>query len=78
MPRKYFIDNIRWMSIMILFPFHTSQIWNNWGSYYVWGGKNIILSSCVMLINPWFMPLLFVIAGISTSMHWKSVVVRNT
>lgn len=51
---------------MILFPFHTSQIWNNWGSYYVWGGKNIILSSFVMLINPWFMPLLFVIAGIST------------
>ena len=25
--RKYFIDNLRWMAILLLFPFHDAQIW---------------------------------------------------
>ena len=69
--RIYYIDNLRWMSIMLLFPFHTAQLWNNWGSYYVWNGKSTILSGFVMFVNPWFMPLLFVIAGMSTKYALK-------
>lgn len=64
--RKYFIDNLRNMTILLLFPVHTFMIWNNFGSrFYIWLGENKILSTLIVLVNPWFMPLLFVLAGIS-------------
>lgn len=51
---------------MLLFPVHTFMIWNDFGlKFYVWGGENRMISTLIVLINPWFMPLLFVIAGIS-------------
>ncbi|MPM71001.1 hypothetical protein SDC9_117964 [bioreactor metagenome] len=40
------------------------MIWNDYGQkFYVWGGENRLLSSLIILANPWFMPILFVIAG---------------
>lgn len=64
--RKHYIDNLRNMTILLLFPVHTFMIWNDYGSrFYIWLGENKILSTCIVLINPWFMPLLFVLAGIS-------------
>lgn len=64
--RKHYLDNLRNLTILLLFPVHTFMIWNDFGNkFYVWGGENKILSSLIVLINPWFMPLLFVIAGIS-------------
>lgn len=64
--RKYYIDNLRSIAILLLFPVHTCMIWNDFGArFYVWQGENKILSSLIVLINPWFMPLLFVLAGIS-------------
>lgn len=65
--RKYFIDNLRWISILILFPYHTCMIYNNFGENFYVRGKDIpLLSSFIQICYPWFMPLLFVIAGIST------------
>jgi len=64
--RKYYLDNLRIIAIFLLFPFHTLMIWNDFGSkFYIWENGNKFLSSIIVLINPWFMPLLFVIAGIS-------------
>lgn len=64
--RKYYIDNIRNFTILLLFPVHTFMIWNDFGSkFYIWGGENRILSTIIVLINPWFMPILFVLAGMS-------------
>jgi len=40
------------------------MIWNNYGAkFYVWGGESKLLSSLIIIVNPWFMALLFVIAG---------------
>lgn len=65
--RKYFIDNLRWISILLLFPYHTCMIYNNFGeNFYVKGEEISLLSSFIQICYPWFMPLLFVIAGIST------------
>ena len=51
----------------MLFFYHTFMIWNNYGDkFYVWGGNNNILSTLIVLVSSWFMPILFVIAGIST------------
>lgn len=64
--RKHYIDNLRNMTILLLFPVHTFMIWNDFGSqFYIWLGESKILSTCIVLINPWFMPLLFVLAGMS-------------
>jgi len=42
------------------------MIWNNFGSrFYIWQGENRLLSTLIVLVNPWFMPLLFVLAGMS-------------
>lgn len=66
--RKYDIDNLRNLTILLLFPVHTFMIWNDFGShFYVWQGENKLLSTCIVLVNPWFMPLLFVLAGISAN-----------
>ncbi len=62
--RKHYLDNLRIIMILLLFPVHTFMIWNNYGTkFYIWGGENKLLSSLIVLVNPWFMALLFVIAG---------------
>ena len=64
--RKHYIDNLRNLIILLLFPVHTFMIWNDFGSrFYIWQGENKILSTLIVLVNPWFMPILFVLAGMS-------------
>lgn len=63
--RKHYLDNLKSFVILLLFPVHTFMIWNDFGlKFYVWGGENRVISTLIVLINPWFMPLMFVIAGI--------------
>lgn len=63
--RKSYLDNLRILMILLLFPIHTFMIWNDFGTrFYIWNGKSKLLSTLIVLVNPWFMPLLFVIAGI--------------
>lgn len=63
--RKHYLDNLRTIMILLLFPVHTFMIWNNYGTkFYVWAGENKLLSSLIIIVNPWIMALLFVIAGI--------------
>lgn len=65
--RKYYIDNLRWISILLLLPYHTCMIYNNWGeNFYVKSYDIPILSGFIQICYPWFMPLLFVLAGISS------------
>ncbi len=62
--RKHYLDNLRTIMILLLFPVHTFMIWNNYGTkFYVWAGGNKLLSSLIIIVNPWIMALLFVIAG---------------
>ena len=64
--RKPYIDNLRNLAILLLFPVHTFMVWNDFGSkFYIWQGENRLLSALIVLVNPWFMPVLFVLAGIS-------------
>lgn len=63
--RKHYLDNLKSLVILLLFPVHTFMIWNDFGlKFYVWGGENRVISTLIVLINPWYMPLMFVIAGI--------------
>lgn len=60
------MDNLRNLTILLLFPVHTFMIWNDFGSrFYIWQGESKLLSTFIVLVNPWFMPILFVLAGMS-------------
>lgn len=74
--RKHYLDNLKSIMILLLFHVHTFMIWNNYGTkFYVWGGENRLLSSLIVLVNPWFMALLFVIAGMCAK---YSLEIRST
>jgi glucan biosynthesis protein C len=66
--RKHYIDNIRTLGILLLFPFHTSRIFNSVETFYVVGKPNVICDNFIIITEDWFMPLLFAIAGISASL----------
>ena len=64
--RKYYIDNLRTLVILVLFPFHTFRMYTNSDPFYVQGIPNVFCQIGVNFISIWFMNLLFVLAGIST------------
>lgn len=64
--RKYYLDNLRWLIILILFPYHTLLIYSGIGSYYFHVANSSIANAFILTFAPWFMQLLFAIAGIAT------------
>lgn len=67
MERKYFIDNLRWMAILLLFPFHAAQIWSGgeYSGFYIYSHTSTALYVFSTAIYPWYMTFLFTIAGMS-------------
>lgn len=65
--RKHYIDNLRWITLLLLIPYHAAMAWNVWGepNYIIFEGNRLI-SSIIVFFSPYFMPLLFVLAGMST------------
>lgn len=76
--RKNYIDNLRWLMLLILIPFHTAQAWNVWGepNYIIFNGNKLI-SSIVVFFSPYFMPVLFILAGISTKFAFQKGLVKS-
>lgn len=66
--RKYYIDNLRWMAILLLFPFHTAQIWSGgeYSGFYIWSHTNNVMYAFSTAVYPWYMTLLFTLAGMSS------------
>ena len=63
--RFSYIDNIRWITIMLLIPFHAGMAYSSWESNYIHFGDNRAIGSFVQLVWPFFIPILFVAAGVS-------------
>jgi peptidoglycan/LPS O-acetylase OafA/YrhL len=65
--RRYDIDWLRVLAVLLLFPFHTARIFDTFGLWYV---KNDTLSEAltyfIAFVHPFHMPLLFLLAGAST------------
>ena len=62
--RRYDLDWLRTAAVLMLIPYHASRLFDVWEPYYV---KNSPTSSALTMlrafVDPWGMPLLFVIAG---------------
>ena len=68
MVRLHYIDNLRWMCILMLFPFHAAFVFcAGWYGYYVSSDYTSTAAHFFTVsVEPWIMPLLFCIAGLST------------
>lgn len=65
--RKHYLDNLRTLTILLLFPFHIFMIYNNWGeTFYIHGDALLIPSVFNRVVYIWMMPLLFAVAGMSS------------
>ncbi|WP_049556431.1 acyltransferase family protein [Nonomuraea sp. SBT364] len=60
--RKNYIDWLRNLGILFLFPYHTARVFNDGASFYVKGEVNTF-STVLVQLSYWFMPLLFLLAG---------------
>jgi surface polysaccharide O-acyltransferase-like enzyme len=66
--RKHFIDNLRWMSVLLVIPYHVFLCYNNFHyEYYVYSTPVEAFSVFNLLCVSWFMPLLFFVSGISSA-----------
>ena len=68
--RKHYLDNIRWITVVIVVIYHVLYMYNAEG---ILGGLGKITSLSVQpydilmyLVYPWFMPVLFIVSGISS------------
>lgn len=75
--RKYYLDNLRWLIILILFPYHVLIIYSGIGSYYFHVTNLAAANAFILTFAPWFMQLLFAIAGISTYYSLKRRVAKE-
>lgn len=71
MERKHWMDNLRWVTVLLVLFYHVFYFYNNKGVFGGIGGfgdypeypqyQDIVM----YILYPWFMPLLFLLAGIS-------------
>ena len=72
MERKHFLDNIRWVTVLLVLFYHVIYFYNNKGVFGGIGGfgdypecrqyQDVVM----YILYPWFMPLLFILAGIGS------------
>ena len=64
--RVHYIDNLRWLTVSLLIIYHAAIAYNTWGeANYIFFEEVRPLSFAVTFISPWFMPLMFLLAGAS-------------
>lgn len=64
--RKNYLDNIRWMTVILVMVYHVVYIFNSQGvlsNFHVQGIE--ALDGFLYIVYPWFMAILFVVAGVS-------------
>jgi glucans biosynthesis protein C len=65
--RLHFIDWLRVLAVLLLFPFHASRVFNAGNPFYVKSPYlSEVLTWVLHFISIWHMPLLFLLAGAST------------
>jgi glucans biosynthesis protein C len=65
--RLHYIDWLRVLAVLLLFPFHTLRVFNADDPFYVKAAhQSTAVSYLLNFISVWHMPLLFLLAGAST------------
>lgn len=62
--RKYYLDNIRWITVVLVMVYHVVYIFNSQGVLSNFNVQGIeLLDGFLYFVYPWFMVILFVVAG---------------
>jgi glucan biosynthesis protein C len=65
--RRWDIDWLRVLAVLLLFYYHPARIFYSWGGWYIESThKSKGLSYIALFIEHWHMPMFFLLAGIST------------
>ncbi len=64
--RLHYIDWLRVLAVLLLFPYHVSRVFNEEAFYVKADGLSAALNVVLGFISVWHMPLLFLLAGAST------------
>jgi len=65
--RVYYIDWLRVLAVLLLFPFHAGRVFNANDPFYAKSAiESLPLTYLLAFIDRWHMPLLFLLAGAST------------
>ena len=74
--RKHWIDNLRWATVLLVLLYHVVYFYNNKGVFGGIGGfgdgpqyQDVLM----YILYPWFMPLLFLLAGVSSRYSLEKV-----
>jgi len=70
--RLYYIDWIRVLAMLIIFFFHNSRVFDEYGWHIKNAETSIVADIFVDFCNPWLMPLFFILAGTSVFYAFKS------
>lgn len=82
--RRYDIEYLRIIAVLLLVPFHCAMVFFSYESFYVKSpSSHCLLDYFVFFLSPWHMPLLFVIAGMSSfyalqKRSWKQYLEERT
>ena len=78
--RKHWIDNLRWVTVLLVLLYHVVYFYNNKGVFGGIGGfgdgpqyQDVIM----YILYPWFMPLLFILQASAHDMHCKTTPERS-
>ena len=78
--RKQWIDNLRWVIVLLVLLYHVVYFYNNKGVFGGVGGfgdgpqyQDVLM----YVLYPWFMPLLFLLAGVSARYALKRQVAKD-
>jgi glucan biosynthesis protein C len=73
--RRYDIDWLRILAVLLLIPFHSARVFDFIEPFYVKNGEtSVALSAFIGFVDPWHMRLLFLLAGAAT---WFALDVRG-
>lgn len=76
--RKYYLDNIRWITILLVVLYHTVMIYSGIFSGMGLPFKEVQYQDGIMyLLYPWFMILLFIVAGMSSRYYLEKHSVKE-
>lgn len=66
--RRYDLDWLRVLAVLVLVPYHTARIFDTWEPFYAKSSEisKALTYIFVGAVNPWHMPLFFLLAGAAT------------